>query len=74
MNIKNFVGYILVIKIGYAQYDGRKLHFDATGWALVKKVARRTHKSPEYIVTRALVRLSERQRGKRGRHEKTKDA
>jgi hypothetical protein len=41
---------------GKATYRRGKLYFDAVGWAMIKAVAKRTHRSPTRIVNAALRR------------------
>lgn len=50
--------------IGRAQVRGNKLYFDETGWAILKKVARKQKKSPTVLVARALRRMMRAQNGK----------
>ena len=45
-------------KIGYATYKRGKLHFDEVGWEMIKLVARRQKKSPQFVVTQALLRYA----------------
>ena len=45
-------------KTGRARFDGKKLHFDDIGWAMVKKCARKAHKSPKQVVIAALYRAA----------------
>lgn len=51
--------------MGKAIYKRGKLHFDAVGWAIVRKVAKRTKKSPIFVVNSALMRLARKQNGKK---------
>ena len=43
---------------GMARFDGKKLHFDDIGWAMVKKCAQKAHKSPKQVVIAALYRAA----------------
>jgi len=45
-------------KIGRAVYRRGKLHFDAVGWGLIKRAAKRHKKSPTQIVNGALRRYA----------------
>jgi len=47
-------------RIGKARYDGKKMYFDEIGWRMVKATAKKTKKSPTYVVTRALMLLAKR--------------
>jgi predicted transcriptional regulator len=59
-----------VIKsIGRATYKRGKLYFDESGWAILKQVAKRTHRSPKALVIAAIMRYI-----KRSEREKAKDS
>ena len=45
-------------KYGRARFDGKALHFDAVGWAMIKVVAKHKKKSPTQVVTAALLRAA----------------
>jgi hypothetical protein len=45
-------------KSGYATYRRGKLYFNEVGWAMIKGVAKRLHKSPKQIVVAALRRYA----------------
>lgn len=47
-------------KHGRARFDGKRLHFDAVGWAMIKKCARKAKKSPKQVVIAALYRAAKR--------------
>jgi hypothetical protein len=55
----------MVNKTGMAVYRGGKLHFDATGWAMIKAVAKKKKQSPAKVVNGALARYIRSQRGKK---------
>jgi predicted transcriptional regulator len=42
---------------GKATIKKGKMYFDENGWAIVKQVARKKHRSPKYIVMQALRRM-----------------
>jgi hypothetical protein len=44
--------------IGRATFKKGKLYFDENGWALVRQVARKQHKSPKAVVVQALRRMA----------------
>jgi hypothetical protein len=56
--IKNSTGTIRMVNTGRATYRDGKLHFDETGWVMIKTVAKRTKKSPEAVVLAALKRAA----------------
>lgn len=45
-------------KSGLAQFDGKKLYFDAVGWKMIKAVAKKQKKSPTRVVNEALMRYA----------------
>jgi hypothetical protein len=45
---------------GYAAYKRGKLYFNKNGWAILKGVAKKTHKSPTYLVIQAIRRYIKR--------------
>ena len=49
---------------GKARFDGKKMHFDAIGWAMIKAVAKRTKQSPTKVVNSALTRYARSLNGK----------
>ncbi len=44
-------------QFGMATYRNGKLYFDAPGWALIKAASKRQRKSPQTVVTAALMRF-----------------
>jgi hypothetical protein len=46
---------------------GDTLHFDKTAWALIKKFAKESHKSPKQIVIAGLKRGTKHAKGKEKR-------
>lgn len=39
-----------------------KIHFNEDGWVLVKKIARKQHRSPKLVVHRALRAMAKREK------------
>lgn len=42
---------------GRAKFHNGKLVIDENGWTIVKRIAKKKHKSPKYIVVQALRRM-----------------
>ena len=41
---------------GYCTYRRGKLYFDKNGWIVLKHLAKKTHKSPTYLIHAAIKR------------------